>query len=167
MLAAFSFLLQGWTWPQRYSHQLMQPSINPSIEAMPNLHGLLFQLPGVPGLEVMGAGIVAGLCWIACDPQRDSLMAFSSTMLSGLLISHHAYVQDAALLVPVGLIIVAKARNPETRLLGVAFLCPVLWVLLMVPNLRMVPVLYMVLCLAVTAFAERSVGEACPEPAHS
>ena len=147
VLIAVSFVLQGWAWPSRYWNQLMQPAIHPSTQAMPNLHGLVFQLSGGPALEVIGALAVAALCWIACEPSRDSLMAFSAMMVSSLLVSHHAYTQDAALLIPGSLILLAKSQNLETRMLALLCLCPVLWVLPQLPGLRVIPVVCMLLLL--------------------
>src|SRR5271165_4403317 len=98
-LTAISFLTDGWDWPHRYLALLANPELHPNPSSMPNLRGLVF---GIAGAEHPAAYwaltilVVATVAWLAWKMQ-DLEIAFAMCLVAGLLVSYHAYLQDAVL----------------------------------------------------------------------
>jgi len=133
-LTAISFLSDGWDWPRRYLTLLKNPELHPSPSSMPNLRGLVF---GVTGEEhpavywVLTILVVAGVVWLAWK-MRDLEMAFAMSMVAGLLVGYHAYLQDAVLLLLPFAIVIAKSKAVPLRvLMALAILPPIYIGLLM------------------------------------
>jgi hypothetical protein len=112
---ALSYLGQGRHWVSEYLAVLRNPILNPGADIMPNLHGAFATLGGSRNLELAAccavAVLVAWLAWRA----RDFEVAFAYALIGSLLVSFHAYVHDALLLLPVLVILLTKAAPKAVR----------------------------------------------------
>jgi hypothetical protein len=118
---------------------------NPYDYAMPNLHALVNGLPNALRWELAGdALVIAAVVWFA-SRSRFSL-AFSATLIGGLLISRHAYFSDALVLLPALLIVMCDVQSITLRLLAGVLLSPLPFLVYpRVPFTAPVPVLSMLL----------------------
>ncbi len=98
-LLALGFATQGWQWPAAYIARLRDPNIHPGELLMPNLHGLVVNTHGSVLVEAAAAVLVlAAFLWIVRSQDRS--FVYSAALVTGLLLSFHAYPQDALLLLP-------------------------------------------------------------------
>jgi len=99
VLLAVSFAAEGPEWPARLLQLSSVSDFSPSPAKMPNLFGLTHELPCGAAVEAVLAVLALVAVWIV---SRRSALAIGATaaVLAGLLISHHAYVYDAVLLLP-------------------------------------------------------------------
>ena len=123
VLLAASFVVEGWRWPLDYVRMLRLPQSTPSFSLMPNLNGLLSGHPHGPGLMAAAACIVllatALVMWRA-----KFTVALAATLLSGLMLSYHAFIADAMLLLPVGLLLMRDKASLAHRAVGLIVLSP-------------------------------------------
>ncbi|MFB3826875.1 MAG: glycosyltransferase 87 family protein [Bryobacteraceae bacterium] len=122
-LAAVSFAVSGPHWPAQFLAAVTAPSINPGVKAMPNLNGLLAGAPAAPALEIALAALTLGLVWRAAR-RREFGLAMAAALAGGILVSHHAYPTDCALLIPAGLLVLDHARQAWLKWLLVVLLAP-------------------------------------------
>jgi len=123
VLLAASFAVQGWRWPSEYLRMLRLPTSTPSYNLMPNLNGLLAGHPHNSGLMAVAACLV--LAAAALVMWRGKLtVALAATLLSGLLLSYHAFIADAVLLIPVGLMLMRDKSSRAHRAVGAIVLSP-------------------------------------------
>ena len=121
---AISFAVAGWSWPWQYVAVLRLPITTPRYAAMPNLHGLFASLPPSVLLEAAGVCVVLAAAWLVIR-SGDIARAVSATLISGLLISYHAFFGDALILVPACLLLLSAAPSVPLRLAACFLLCPV------------------------------------------
>lgn len=122
ILCAISFIVQP-DWPARYLELLSHRMSNPSSLVMPNIHGLL----GVSGSqELIICLIVAGLAAVGMY-RSDYLTGLAVALTASFLISHHAFVADALILIPAVLVLLRQA--PIGRVVAYLVGCPVPWYL--------------------------------------
>ena len=97
--ALLSFAVEGKDWPQRLLTLARRPDFDPAADRMPNLRGLLSFLDGGIAAEVALGLVVVAAVWFIC---RSQPLPVGGTVVlaGGLLLSHHAYVYDALLLLP-------------------------------------------------------------------
>ena len=100
-LLALGTLAGGWGWPGEYLAVLRNPQLHPEAAIMPNVHGLAVQLFGGSMVAEAGAAslVMAAFGWIAWRQPCRGLVC-SAALVAGLLVSYHAYVQDALILLP-------------------------------------------------------------------
>jgi hypothetical protein len=123
VLLAASFAVQGWRWPADYVRMLRLPTSTPSYGLMPNLNGLLSGHPHSPGLMALAAGVV--LASAALVMWRGKLtVAIAAALLSGLLLSYHAFIADAVLLIPAGFLLMRDKSSLAHRAMGALLLSP-------------------------------------------
>jgi hypothetical protein len=126
-LTAVSFWGQGADWPSRFARQVLSPAIGPNPASMPNWHGLtngsiVLEL-AASFLTLLTLSVVVSSSVIA-----DSSTAFAVALLAGVLVSHHAYVQDAAILIPAALwILVSPTHHWSLKVCGLLVLSPFPW----------------------------------------
>src|SRR5580658_735747 len=161
VLTAMSFLSDGRDWPRRYLTLLANPELHPSPSSMPNLRGLVF---GVTGEEypamywVLTICVVAAVVWLAWKI-RDLEMAFAMSMVAGLLVGYHAYLQDAVLLLLPFAIVIAKSKVVSLRvLMALAILPPIYICLLMGRPWNIAVPLILMAVLGVAAATERQAA---------
>jgi hypothetical protein len=109
-LVAISFAAGGWNWPREYAAALALGGVNPRVDVMPNLHGLVGALPYASAWEIASALLVAaGVLQVV--GRTDFPTGLGAVLVGGLLVSRHAYLQDCALLLPVLLMALPAARG--------------------------------------------------------
>jgi hypothetical protein len=101
---------------------IAEPRFSPLSGSMPNLHGPLSTIPfGSVAEFLLGAAVVVS-CWRIA--RRTSFtVAFACCAGGGLLLSFHSYIQDALVLLPAALAILATA-GPVQRALAVLLILP-------------------------------------------
>jgi hypothetical protein len=140
---------------RRYLTLLQNPELHPNPSSMPNLRGLIF---GIAGAEHPAAYwlltilVVAAVAWLAWRIQ-DLEMAFAMSLVAGLLVGYHAYLQDAVLLLLPFAIVIAKSKVVPLRVLMALAILPPIYICLMVGrpyNIAVPLVLIAVLAAALT-----------------
>lgn len=121
-LAAISFAAGGRDWPRQYAAGLGQKALHPRTEIMPNLHGT-FELWPHAGAWELAAGLLVAATVITLIWRADFGRGLAGVLIGGLLVSHHAYLQDCVLLLPALLIELPSARG-WGRTLAVWLLTP-------------------------------------------
>jgi len=127
-LVVVSFAAGGWDWPRQYISTLSQGIVSPDVQHMPNLRGMFAAWPH-PGAWEIGTGLSIAIVVAVAIRKTDLLNGLAVVLLGGLLVSHHAYVQDCALLIPVLLIAWPRIR----RLCATYEWCVIPAVLLLIP----------------------------------
>jgi len=99
VLAMVSFAADGLDWPVRFFAMVTNPELHPGPEHMPTLRGLVFPFAGDNrALELLLTALVvalfAWLAWRICSFE----IVFGLSLVAGLLVCHHAYIQDCVLL---------------------------------------------------------------------
>ncbi len=123
VLVAASFAVQGWRWPLDYVRMLQLPTSTPSYGLMPNLNGLLADYPHSPVL--MAAMVCLVLVAATLVMWRGKItVAIAAALLSGLLLSYHAFIADAVLLIPAGLLLMRDKSSRVQRTAGVLVMSP-------------------------------------------
>ena len=132
-------------WIPQFIAIALTPGANPYNYAMPNLHALVYGLPHALEWELLGdAFIIAMVAWLAS--RSGFSLALGATLIGGLLVSHHAYVSDALLLLPALLIVIREVHSTMPRLLAGFLLSPLPFLVYpKVPFTAPVPVLSLLL----------------------
>jgi hypothetical protein len=107
-LLAFSSI-EGMDWPIRELRSIQGERTGPA--EMPTFFGFSVWFRGHQLIEiVLGFGLVVLVCWIV---QRSPNMwtAMAAALAGGLLISHHAYLYDAVVLMPLLLLALESGRG--------------------------------------------------------
>ncbi|MGA2592861.1 MAG: glycosyltransferase family 87 protein [Bryobacteraceae bacterium] len=127
---AISFAAEGREWPARLLQLSSISDFSPSPAKMPNLLGLTHGLPYGRGIEAVLALLALAAVWVI---SRRSALAIGATaaVVGGLLVSHHAYVYDAVLLLP-AILLALGLPGPKALRYGALLLCvPIPYLLLM------------------------------------
>jgi hypothetical protein len=129
LLLLVCFVVQGPNWPLEYLGVLRMQAISRYPTIMPNLTGVLWRVPNRLYYEIPASVIVAVLTiWSArkCSSYEAVALAF----IGGLLVSQHAYPQDALMIMPSALALLAnRNRNFTQIILASVLLLPVTWML--------------------------------------
>ncbi|MEQ1887390.1 MAG: glycosyltransferase family 87 protein [Bryobacteraceae bacterium] len=105
-----SAIAQGWNWPAAYM-RLVSESVDSVPYTLPNLRGLVKATAGESlTMELVLAAAVIGLVALLARKIVDFETAVAAAIVGGLLVSHHAYIQDCCLLLAVA----ALARGNRT-----------------------------------------------------
>jgi hypothetical protein len=126
LLGVESFLAAGWDWPLRYRQVLALNQIVPAPWNMPNLHGLL---PAGPIEWCATLAVVLATAFVVS--RFGYRMGLAAALTGSLLVSYHAYVQDAVILIPAILIVLEEARGLALRYSALALSTPIPWILLL------------------------------------
>lgn len=123
VILAGCFAIAGRGWVVEYVRFVMAEQVSPDIRSMPNLHALVAGLRYSTALELAGAALVAvAVAWISS--RTDFSIGMSAALIGSLLVSHHAYLADALLLLPALLTVVAESSGSLRRLLCAVLLSP-------------------------------------------
>lgn len=124
LLLAASFPAAGPQWPERYLNVLANPVIHPGASIMPNLRSPVSVL-GLPGwMFWLPAAAVAGMTFLVCRHARDWRISLAAALAGGLLVTWHAYLQDALVLLPGFLLWKESGLNESTTRLWMLWLSP-------------------------------------------
>ncbi len=125
-----SFWIAGPTWPLEYYAIVTTPAINSNPVLMPNLHGLVVEAPASNTMEALLAAIVAFTTWRIAR-HRGLAESLGLAFIGGLLISYHAYLPDAVVLIPAAMFIGTKISGSALHLGITVLLLPPIWLLLL------------------------------------
>jgi len=121
-LITVSFIAQGFSWPLDYYVLLTDKQTYPLSWIMPSVLGVIW---GLPMSEVLYCSFI--LVTTACIWKISKLWpletALSACFAGAILISPHAYIQDAMLFMPIALNIIALKKG--FRWLAVWILSPI------------------------------------------
>jgi hypothetical protein len=109
---AACFLIEGPAWPRQYAKMLQMPQLSPAPERMPSLYGIASWLPWTAAIEIVCAVAIVLLLWAACRSSTDLGMAGAAAAACGLLLGHHAYAGDCALLIPLSVLTLQRQGTP-------------------------------------------------------
>ena len=170
ILVGLSFLEQGPRWISDYLQVLRDPNLSLGAGVMPTLHGALQPLGSSSfGIELAVCASVALVVAYLAWREPDFEVAAGWALLGGLLVSFHAYLQDAVILLPVLVAILTKCTVPVLRhLMTIASLPPVhLMLLAGSPYSAACPLLLLLILVAACGYAVRSqFRSAAPRSAH-
>jgi Glycosyltransferase family 87 len=125
LLLLASTIVQGPGWFRAYLDVLRNPILSPGSDIMPNLHGAFATLGPSKPLELAACAVVALMVAYLAWRETDFEIAFAYALLGGLLVSFHAYLQDAMILLPVLVTVLAKvAAMPVRHMMVIAALPP-------------------------------------------
>src|SRR5208283_1448507 len=128
-----SFAAEGRGWPARLLQLSAISDFSPSPWKMPNLAGITHWLPYGGGLEAGLAVLALAAVWIV---SRRSTLTIGATVavLAGLMVSHHAYVYDAVLLLPACALALRLPGPKALRYAALLLAVPIPYVLLIKDN---------------------------------
>ena len=157
-LLGISFAVGGWSWPWQYVAVLRAPKTTGRYSGMPNLHGLFSGLPPSVLLEAGGTCVVLVAAWFVI--RRGGIArAVSATLVSGLLISYHAFFGDALLLVPASLLLLNGTSSVPLRLAAIFMLCPLAYLPFLLPASPFPPAVVILLPLLVMVAEAIQAGD--------
>ena len=111
-LVGSCFLIEGPGWPLQYARMSQMPGFSPAPERMPTLCGIAFWLPWPAAAELAGAVAIVLLLWAACRGGTDLGTCGAAAAACGLLLGHHAYAGDCALLIPLSVLTIQRPGGP-------------------------------------------------------
>ncbi len=132
VLILISFAVSGWSWPMEYIATLADGRVHPEPSKMPNLHGLLREVPMSFALQMLLPGAIVVSTWYAAR-RASFLHGLALALSGGLLISYHAYLSDCALLLPAAMIIYAQIKNRWMQVFSAILLTPFLYLFILAP----------------------------------
>jgi Glycosyltransferase family 87 len=121
-LIGISFAANGSDWPGRFLEAISNPIIHPVIGSMTAIYNATQFLFGANPVPELVAAVVAaaGLAWITAKSD-DIAIPYALALVLGLLVGHHANMQDTVLaLAALGIFLVAKAPAAAIALTAVA-----------------------------------------------
>ena len=133
-LIAAGFPIEGPQWLEQYLKTLRTPAFSPAHYRMPTLYGIAAWFPHAAAIEIVCAAAVAVLLWALCRSIGDLGMAGAAAAACGLILGHHAYAGDCALLIPLSVLTVQRPDAPRwLKLWTVVLLSPAPVLLLVSP----------------------------------
>jgi hypothetical protein len=127
VLLAASFAVQGWRWPVDYVRMLRLPTSTPSYRLMPNLNGLFAGYPHDAWVTALEVCLVLAAAALVMWRGRITI-ALAAMLLSGLLLSYHAFIADAVLLIPAGLLLLRDKASRAHPAVGAVLLSPLAFI---------------------------------------
>jgi hypothetical protein len=152
VLLAISFAGAGWSWPWAYIAMLRLPATTPAYNGMPNLHGLFSPWHSI-AMEAAGTGVTLAGVWLVIRG-REMSGSIAAMVAGGLLVSYHAFLGDAAMMIPVGLYLIGPLSSTAGRLVGIVLLCPLCYLPFAMSNPPFPPAALFLLPLVVMAAEE-------------
>ena len=105
---------------------LQMPTLSPAPERMPSLYGIASWLPWTAATEIVCAVAIVLLLWTVCRGNTDLGMSGAAATACGLLLGHHAYAGDCALLIPLSVLTLQRQSAPPwLKIWAVLVLSPV------------------------------------------
>ncbi len=110
---AASFAIEGPSWPQHYLAMITQPLFSPAPERMPNLRGIAFWFPAHAAVEAVLAVAVVILVWSISRTSPGLGAAGAVALSAGLVLAHHGYANDCALMIPLLALAIQRPESPK------------------------------------------------------
>jgi hypothetical protein len=165
-LMASCFLIEGPGWPLQYAKMSQMAGFSPAPQRMPTLYGIAIWLPWPAAAEIAGAVAMVLLLWAACRGGADVGMSGAAAAACGLLLGHHAYAGDCALLIPLSVLTIQRPGVPLWLKVWAILLLPSAPVLLLVsqrPLLGQMAIAAFIVTAIVFGMA-KPVSETAPVP---
>ncbi len=156
VLLLISFVA-GWDWPRAYI-ALNLHAVGEDSRLMPTLHGLAARLPARDAVELVLSVAVIGLVWRVVR-RADFEVALAVTLLGGLLLTRHAYMQDCGMLVGSLVTLFQRPCNVVVRFCALVLLLPIPYVLFFIQGGGATAALFVLL---LTAMAWSGVRNGLP-----
>jgi len=130
-LLAACFPIEGLAWPLRYWEIVRRPIFSVADGRMPNLRGIAYWLPVSGAIEAAAAAGLLILLWRVCRGTGEIGVAGAAAAACGLLLGHHGYANDCALLMPLAVVMASKPGPVWIRGWATLLLTPVVtWLLI-------------------------------------
>lgn len=154
-LFILSFAPGGMDWPAKYLDLVTRPGVTPWAAAMPTIYGVFSGMPHAIIPEIAITLLIALGVWTAS--RANVAWGLSAALAGSVLAAPHAYLADAALLVPAVLLVFRRVRHPLSRALLYLLASPAPWVLLMggSPSASRLGLAAFVAALALTPYLHR------------
>jgi hypothetical protein len=110
---------------------MKNPEFTPAPYKMPTLAGLAHGLPAAGGVEALLGVSLLGLTWLAAR-RAESEEAYGVALAAGLAVSHHAYMYDAVVMLPLLATTAAAAGWRWLRIAAVALSTPLYFIALLI-----------------------------------
>ena len=169
-LAAISFAANG-NWPVRFLEALGNPAIHPVIGSTTSFFNIVNLLGGGTPLESLFAFAAASIFGWATWRMRQRMphafdVSYGLALALGLLIGHHAYLQDTVLmLAAVGILSAVKAPPLLVHITAIAAIPPVAMLLLVGRPFSLVyPAMLVALLISAAALAAKPALKQAPAP---
>jgi Glycosyltransferase family 87 len=130
VLLGTCFLIEGPGWPRAYLEVIRKPIFSVADSRMPNLRGVAYWLPNQTLIEATLAILIVVLLWLACRRNLSPGWAGALAAASGLVLGHHAYANDCALLIPLAVLALQRPLPAWMKIWGLLLLTPVLTLML-------------------------------------
>lgn len=146
-----SFAVGGRKWPAEFLGAIGNPDIDPTPLELHNIRGLVHGW--LPAEIVLGLTVAAAV-WIVCRRAPFDL-ALCAVLAGSLLVCHHLTASDWCMLLPVGLIVGARAATVPVRTMAIVLITPFVpamqhSALLRIPDLLLILLTYAMAAEAVT-----------------
>jgi hypothetical protein len=112
-LVASCFLIEGARWPVGYLEILRRPEFSPATYKMPSLNGIANWFAWPVTIEIVLSIAVIGLLWAVCRHTADLGLTGAAAASAGLILAHHCYANDCALLIPLLVFIALRPEFPR------------------------------------------------------
>ena len=113
--------MEGLNWPVRELHSIQAEHIGPA--EMPTFFGFSVWFRGHELIEAVLAIALTVLVYRIVSGAANLWMATAATLAGGLLVSHHAYLYDAVVLMPLLLVAVESGRGRRIAFILISPLC--------------------------------------------
>jgi hypothetical protein len=127
--------IEGMNWPIRELHSIQGEHTGPA--EMPTFFGFSVWFRGHEFIEIVLALALAVLVLSIAQRSPDVWTAVAAALGGGLLVSHHAYLYDAVVLMPLLLLTLESGRGSRVAAILISPLCyvwrpvalthPILW----------------------------------------
>ena len=120
---------QGWNWPSAYLNTILRPTASPKLYSMPTVRGIAHLLSGAGVIEVAAGVLILWSLWRVVKSDVSLPVAFAMALIAGLLIGHHAFMYDAAIVAPF-LALAIEHNSKLIRAMAYILAFPASWIAL-------------------------------------
>ncbi len=147
VLTMVCFLTNGWDWPLRYVPYLFAKGNSPGERDMPNLHGLLLNIPHAGAIELAALVVTVLLAWFVmrrCSFEHGLALALAVA----LVINRHTFLADFALLLP-AILLMARDSREWVRSVALIAMLPIPYLGVYAPQFILITRLFLLALLVV------------------
>ena len=123
LLLLFSFAAAGANWPVEWFRVATASDFSPGLGLMPNVHGVALSMGLGVGVEIVAGIGAAAATWFVAR-RGDFYLSLACCLACGLLVSHHAYLADMAILLPAALGVVSDRYSGPIKAAAAGLLLP-------------------------------------------
>jgi hypothetical protein len=123
VLAAVSFTAGGWNWVPEFLSAALSRDVTPESTFMLTTFGLA-EATGIREWVLSGAAVVIALIAVF---RGTFLYGFACVLIATLLIAHHGFLSDAAMLLPAFLFLANYSRYEWQRVVALGYCTPLVY----------------------------------------